>query len=475
MMDDVRIRILIADPHSASDGALDLFLTERGFEVTRCVDGRTALDTLASETFDVAFLDVALLGAAFREGGVLEALRAARGDQGPCEVVLLADPATPHVALDGAYDQLLRPYRLTLAEAVARRAWMRRQIVLENVLLRALLARDERPAEVVTEYAPMRAVLELINKVAGSDSAVLIAGERGTGKSHLALVLHSRSRRAAAPFVRLDCAAGIGDGAAGTTRAEQLEAELFGREYTAVSGATSRQLGVLELASAGTLCLENIDALGQPLQGKLLHSLELGSFYRTGGTQKAFASPRLIATTRLDLAAMAAEGLFRGDLYYRINAVNVTLPPLRERTADILPLARYFLSELGVTPTPELGSDALAALESYPWPGNIAELREVIERAAPQAIDGVIRAASIPFATASPAHDGGAGDRGESGDPSSLPLEVVEREHIRAVLEEVGWHQGRAAEALGISPKTLYRKIRQFGFHRPVASHHEGR
>lgn len=461
-MDDARIRLLIADPHSAADGALDLFLGERGFQVTRCADGRTALDTLGSETFDVAFLDVALLGAAFRDGGVLEALRAARGDQAPCEVVLLADPGTPHVALDGQYDQLVRPYRLALAEAVARRAWLRRRLVLENVLLRAMLSRAERPAEMITEYAPMRAVLELVSRVAGSDAAALIAGERGTGKSHLARVMHSRSRRAAAPFARIDCAA---------VRGDELESELFGREYTAASGATSRQLGLLELASAGTVCLENIDALSQPLQGKLLHALELGSFYRTGGTQKAYASPRLIATTRVDLAAMSAEGLFRGDLYYRINAVNVTLPPLRERTLDILPLARYFLSEMGVAPTPEVGTDALSALESYPWPGNVDELRDVIERSATRAVDGVIRAASLPLAPASPAPE----VPSHSPERKSLPLEMVERDHIRAVLEEVGWHQGRAAEILGISPKTLYRKIRQFGFQRPVAGHREAR
>jgi DNA-binding NtrC family response regulator len=461
-MDDPLIRILIADPHSASDGALDLFLAERGFAVTRCVDGRTALDALTSETFDVALLDVALLGAAFREGGVLEALRAARGDQAPCEVVLLSDPGTAHVALDGGYDQLVRPYRLAFAEAVARRAGTRRRLVVENALLRSIIARFEAPAEMITEFAPMRAVLELVGRVAGSDTAALIAGERGTGKTHLARMLHSRSRRAANVFAQLDCSA---------LRGDELESELFGREYTAASGATSRQLGLLELASGGTVCLENIDALGQPLQAKLLHSLELGSFYRTGGTQKAYASPRLITTTRVDLAAMSAEGLFRGDLYYRINAVNITLPPLRERTAAILPLSRYFLEETGVTPTPEVGADALAALESYPWPGNIDELRDVIERSAARAVDGVIRAASLPFGAAVAAPEAGA----RTPERSALPLEVVERDHIRAVLDEVGWHQGRAAEVLGISPKTLYRKIRQFGFQRPAASELEAR
>ena len=460
-MDDARIRILIADPQSASDGALDLFLGERGFQVTRCTDARTALDALGSETFDVALLDVALLGAAFRGGGVLEALRAARGDQAPCEIVLLADPGTPHVALDGEYDQLVRPYRLAFAEAVTRRAWMRRRLVLENVLLRAMISRSEHPSEMITEFAPMRAVLELVGRVAGSDSAALIAGERGTGKSHLARMLHSRSRRSTGVFARLDCA---------SLRGDELESELFGREYTAASGATSRQLGLLELASSGTVCLENIDALSQPLQGKLLHALELGSFYRTGGTQKAYASPRLVATTRMDLAAMSAEGLFRGDLYYRINAVNVSLPPLRERTVDILPLARYFLSETGVAPTPEVGADALAALESYPWPGNIDELRDVIERSAARTVDSVIRAASLPFTPAAAPEPGR-----RDAKRSSLPLEAVEREHIREVLDEVGWHQGRAAEILGISPKTLYRKIRQFGFERPAATEHATR
>jgi DNA-binding NtrC family response regulator len=456
-MDDSLIRILIADPHSASDGALDLFLGERGFAVTRCVDGRTAIDALASETFDVALLDVALLGAAFREGGALETLRAARGDQAPCEVVLLADPGTPQVALDGEYDQLLRPYRLASVEAVARRAWVRRRLVVENALLRSMIARFEAPAEMITEFAPMRAVLELVGRVAGSDAAALISGERGTGKSHLARMLHARSRRAGNVFAQLDCAA---------LRGEELESELFGREYTAASGATSRQRGLLELASAGTVCLENVDALSQPLQGKLLHALELGCFYRTGGTLKAYATPLLITTTWMDLGAMSAEGLFRGDLYYRINAVNVSLPPLRERTADILPLASYFLAETGVVPTPELGSDALAALESYPWPGNIDELRDVIERSATRAVDGVVRAASLPLGAAAVAPDAGP----RAPERSSLPLEVVERDHIRAVLDEVGWHQGRAAEVLGISPKTLYRKIRHFGFRRPAAS-----
>ena len=454
-MDEGSVRILVADSDSAADGSLDLFLGERGFLVTRRNDGRAALDALRSESFDVALLDLALLGAALRDGGALEALRAARGDQAPCEVILIADPGTPHIALDGEHDQLVRPYRLAVAEAVVRRAWRRRQLVLENLLLRAMLSRGESPAEVVTQFAPMRAVMELVGRVARSDSSVLISGERGTGKSILARALHSRSRRADGVFVQVDCA---------RLRADELEADLFGREYTAASGASSRQLGLLELASGGTICIDNIDALSPALQAKLLHALELGTFYRTGGTQKAFASPRVVATTTVDLAAMAGKGSFRGDLYYRINAVNVALPPLRERTVDILPLARYFLLEMGVSPTPELGPDALAALESYPWPGNVRELRDVIERSAPQAIDGIIHAASLSLAPTGlpqvPRVPGSA--------DIALPLEQVERDHIEAVLTDVGWHQGRAAEILGISPKTLYRKIRQFGFQRPA-------
>ena len=454
-MDEGQIRLLIADGDGSTESALDLFLAERGFDVTRRSDGRAALDALRSETFDVALLDIAMLGAALRDGGALEALRAARGDQAPCEVVLITDPATPYVALDGDYDQVARPFRLAIVESVARRAWRRRRLAVENVLLRAINSRAERPVEVVTQYAPMRAVLELVGRVARSDSAVLIVGEAGTGKSLLARAIHARSRRAGDVFVQLDCASLPGD---------QLESELFGREYTAASGASSRQLGLLELATSGTLCIDRIDALGPALQAKLLHALELGTFYRTGGTQKAFGSPRIVATSLLDLAILVSEGRFRGDLYYRINAVNIALPALRERAVDILPLARHFLLESGVAPTPELSADARAALESHPWLGNVSELRDVVERSARRAVDGVIHAQQLALAAEASAPLQRLVRPGER----ALPLEEVERDHIEAVLAQVGWHQGRAAEILGISPKTLYRKIRQFGFQRPA-------
>lgn len=455
-MDEGRIRVLIAEGDSAGDGGLDLFLEERGFEVTRRADGRAALDSLRSATFDVALLDVAMLGAALRDGGALEALRAARGDQAPCEVVLIFDGGTPNVALDGEYDQIARPYRLAAIEALARRAWRRRQLVMENVLLRTMLSRSERPAEIVTHYAPMRAVMELAGRVARGDSAVLIAGERGTGKSLLARALHARSRRADGIFVEVDCAAVPGD---------ELESQLFGREYTAASGASSRQLGLLELATNGTICIDRIDALGPALQAKLLHALELGTFYRTGGTQKAYGAPRVVATTAFDLAPMVSNGSIRGDLYYRINAVSVALPPLRERTVDILPLARHFLSDSRMSPAPELGVDAISVLEGYAWPGNVAELREVILRAATRATDGIIHASHLPLGAAAVAP----APRPESGGERGVALDQVERDHIEAVLAQEGWHQGRAAEVLGISPKTLYRKIRQYGFQRPAS------
>ena len=454
-MDEGRIRVLIADGDSAGDGGLDLFLGERGFDVTRRSDGRAALDSLRSTTFDVALLDVALLGAALRDGGALEALRAARGDQAPCEVVLITDAGTTHVTPDGEYDLIARPYRLAAVEALVRRAARRRQISLENLLLRAIHSRTNRPPEVVTQYAPMRAVMELVGRVARGDSAALIMGERGTGKSLLARALHAHSRRAGGIFVEVDCAA---------LSADELESELFGREYTAASGASSRQLGLLELATNGTICIDHIDALGPALQAKLLHALELGTFYRTGGTQKAFGTPRLVATTVRDLSLMVSNGSFRDDLYYRINAISVVLPALRERMVDIVPLARSFLQESGASPTAELGVDAISALESYSWPGNVGELRDVINRATLRAGEGMIHASHLPLgAGAVPLqHQSRTGER-------SLPLEQVERDHIEAVLAQEGWHQGRAADVLGISPKTLYRKIRQYGFQRPAA------
>jgi DNA-binding NtrC family response regulator len=337
-------------------------------------------------------------------------------------------------------------------EVLVRRAWEKRQLAKENTLLQSRLSRIDEAPEIVTQYAPMQAVLSLVERVAKSDSTVLISGESGTGKELIARALHQLSHRATGPLVDVNCAA-IAD--------TLLESELFGHERGAFVGALSRKMGLFELASGGTVFMDEIGALDPKVQGKLLRALETGSFYRVGGTQKVQADIRVVAASNQDLTQRVSEGTFRSDLYYRINTISVTLPPLRDRAVDIPLLAQHFLRIFGGSSAPTLSDEALMALQGYSWPGNVRELRNVIERAVLLAADGVIRASDLPLAHVAP----GSPTVGPS--EALIPLEQVEQRHIETVLRQVSWHQGRAADILGISPKTLYRKIREYGLRRP--------
>jgi two-component system response regulator AtoC len=451
MRGDAQIKVLIAEDEANLGALLEKFLVGRGHEVRTFTDGRSALDALRAESFDVALLDIVM-----PELDGLEVLRQVREDVSPPEVIIITGNGTIETAISamklGAYDYLSKPYRMAEIEVLVRRAWEKRQLSLENTLLQSRLARADSVPEVVTQYAPMQAVLALVDRVAKSPSAVLVSGESGTGKELVAHALHRLSHRAAGPLVDINCAA-IPD--------DSLESELFGHERGAFPGAVTRKLGLFELASGGTIFMDEIGALDQRLQGKLLRALELGSFYRVGGTQKVHTDLRVVAASNQDLAQRVADGTFRSDLYYRINTISITLPPLRERTVDVPLLANHFLSQFGGPSAPTLAPDALEAMQAYPWPGNVRELRNVMERAVLLATNGVVHASDLPL--------GGGGAGGSRSAEPLVPLDDVERRHIESVLIHVNWHQGRAAEILGISPKTLYRKIREYGFHRPAA------
>jgi DNA-binding NtrC family response regulator len=262
-------------------------------------------------------------------------------------------------------------------------------------------------------------------------------------------MLHRLSGRTG-PFVDVSCAA---------LSELMLESELFGHERGAFPGAEERKLGLMELAAGGTLFLDEISELSPKLQGKLLRALDQLSFYRVGGTQKVEVDVRVLAATNRDLATRVSEGMFRDDLFYRVNTISIELPPLRDRAVDIPLLARQFLKQFGKANPPSLTVDALDLLGRYPWPGNVRELRNVIERVVLLAQGPQIRAGDIPLEIPT---------AGGARTPApALSLAELERRHIESVLHETSWHQGRAASSLGISSKTLYRKIREYGFRRP--------
>ena len=452
-MSETRIKVLLAEDEVQLGQILSNFLAGRGYAVRAVTDGRAALDALRAEAYDVALLDIVM-----PELDGLEVLKQVRTDADPPEVIIITGNGTIETAISamklGAYDYLAKPYRMAEIDVLVRRAWEKRRLARENVLLQSRLDRTANTGDIETQYAPLQAVLDMVARVAPSDSPVLVVGESGTGKELVAQMVHRLSGRAG-PFVDVGCAA-LSEGL--------LESELFGHERGAFPGAEDRKLGLMELAAGGTLFLDEIGELSPKLQGKLLRALDQLSFYRVGGTQKVEVDVRIVAATNRDLAACVAEGTFRDDLYYRVNTIAVELPPLRDRAVDIPLLASRFLAQFGGANPPSLSPDAVDLLSRYPWPGNVRELRNVIERAVLLARGPQIHASDLPLQF--PA----AGGRESPSAVPAISLAELERRHIEAVLHETSWHQGKAASALGISSKTLYRKIREYGFRRPGAT-----
>jgi len=446
-----RIRVLVAEDEENLAQILSTFLRGRGHYVVCVGDGKAALQAVRDEAFDVALIDIVM-----PEMDGLDTLRHLRAEADPPEVIIITGNGTVETAITamklGAYDYMAKPYRMAEIDVLVRRAWEKHQLARENRYLQARLSRVDGTPEVITQFAPMHAVLSLLERVATTDSPVLITGESGTGKTLLARAIHRLSGRVG-PMVEADS----------TVLAEGvLDVELFGHERGAFSGAIARKAGLIELAANGTLFIDEIGVLGAKLQAKLARALEHGSFFRIGGTQKVGIAVRLVTSSARDLEESVRDGRFREDLLYRLNVVTVALPPLRERTVDIPILAQHFISQLGGPSAPKLSSDAIELMQSYPWPGNIRELRNVIERVVllARGSDHEVRAQDLPLVTAPSAARAAVG--------SQTTLEELERQHIEAVLDQTNWHQGNAAKILGISSKTLYRKIREYGFSRPT-------
>ena len=444
-----RIQVLVAEDEENLAHILSTFLRGRGHHVVCVGNGKAALQAVRSEAFDVALVDIVM-----PEMDGLETLRQMRAEPDPPEVIIITGNGTVETAITamklGAYDYMAKPYRMAEIDVLVRRAWEKRQLARENRYLQARLSRVDATPEIVTQYAPMHAVLSLLERVAATDSPVLITGESGTGKRLLARVIHRLSGRVG-PLVEADS----------RVMAESLlDVELFGHERGAFTGAIARKAGLIELAANGTLFIDDVGVLSAKLQAKLARALEHGSFFRVGGTQKVDIAIRLVTSSHRDLDQAVRDGRFREDLLYRLNVVTVTLPPLRERAVDIPLLAQHFLTHIAGPSATGFSADAIALLQDYPWPGNVRELHNVLERVALLTRDSAqeIRAQDLPLANAPSASRIGVG--------SPTTLAELERQHIAAVLEQTKWHQGKAAKLLGISSKTLYRKIREYGFRR---------
>ncbi|MEK6410562.1 MAG: sigma-54 dependent transcriptional regulator [Acidobacteriota bacterium] len=461
MSSNSNIRLLIAEDEKNLGLVLEKEMSRLGHEVTLVHDAEAAIKASREAEFDVALLDIMMPG---RSG--LEVLRELRQQEQPPEVLMMTGHATVETALQamklGAYDYLTKPCHIRELEAIISKAYEKRQLRVENMILQSRLTYKEKAPDIVVRSQKMNDVMALVRKIAASNATVLVTGDSGTGKELVANTVHCFSPRNGGPFIDISCAA---------IQETLLESELFGYEPGAFTGARKRKLGLLELAHGGTLFLDEIGEMSLTLQSKLLRVLETQSFYRVGGTKKVEVDVRFIAATNRDLNQDVVEGKFRSDLLFRINNFTIKLPALRERPEDIPALADHFLGLVSGGDRVRLSDDAMQVLMNYAWPGNVRELRNVIERAVILSTGDEIGADDLPLELRTHrmmSMEAADGDESKVGS-----LDELRRKQILSVLEQTGWHQGKASEILGISPSTLYRQLKEYGLTRSRRIHEQ--
>jgi two-component system response regulator AtoC len=445
------LRVLVAEDEPTFGRALARFLQEHGHEVKLCATADAARKALAASDWHVLLLDLKLPDA---DGvAVLSELRESHPDLQTIIVTGFAnvDSAIASMRL-GAFDYLTKPPNFEELALRVERAGHKAVLERENRRLRFQVQRGQS-GEILTRSPAMQKVLRTLDKVAAASTPVLIQGESGVGKELLAQHLHRSSPRRHAGFVDLNCAA---------VPATLLESELFGYERGAFTGASAEKPGLVEVADGGTLFLDEVAEMAPELQSKLLRVLDSGTFYRLGATRKRRSDFRLVAATNVDLGAAVTAGRFRHDLFYRIQGVRVFVPPLRERPEDVALLVEHYARGLGR----RFSSAAVAALERYHWPGNVRELRFAVERAALLAEGPVIEPPDLPPEVlgqpAGPAPSAGAPSRPHAPPRATRAADAgPDRHAVREALERARWNRRKAAEILGVSPRTLFRWLQR--------------
>lgn len=436
------MKILILDDDKNLAKVLLKEMEAEGYEVQKTDSGAEALERLEKDGYDVLLLDLNMPG---QHG--LEVLKKIRMLSLPVEVIILTGHGTVSSAVEamklGAYDFLTKPFELEVLKAVIEKAHEKKALRNENLLLKAQVKRRFEAQTIVTQSPTMFELLEKVKKVALSDYPVLIEGESGVGKELIARAIHDASPHQEGPFIPINC---------GAIPENMLETELFGHEKGAFTGALSKKLGLIEIGERGGIFLDEIGELSLSLQGKLLRAIETGSFFRVGGVKEVKVNTRFITATNKDIKKEVEQNRFRKDLYYRISALSLLIPPLRERREDIPLLISRFLSSYPSFRKKQFSPEAMTLLSKYSWPGNVRELQNVVHRAALLSKEDVIGPEGLPEDIL-----------GESILPSSQKIEDIERDHILKVLKEAKGQRGKAAEILGVDPKTLYRKLSSYG------------
>lgn len=457
-------RILILDDEADMLETCRRILAAAGHESIATTDPHEALELLERERPDLLLTDLRMPS---MDG--IDLLRRAHEIDPSLPVIMLTAYATIESAVgavrEGAFDYLAKPFTLDQLVVSVERALAQRRLTLENKNLRDQLQQTFGFENIVGRSAALHRALELVRKAARSEANVLVLGESGTGKELIARAIHANSPRAKYPFVPVDCA---------SLPENLLESELFGHEKGAFTGAGAAKLGLMETADRGTLFLDEIGELPQGLQAKLLRAIQERRIRRVGGTREIATDVRVVSATNRNLRELAARGEFREDLFYRINVIDIVLPPLRDRKGDVTLLAYIFLRNFteGRDGPQGFTAEALELLEAYDWPGNIRELRNVVERACALADADMISPADFPAHLAAQSRRSAGSSPpspSQAADDDTLKLTLkeakerwigqLEASYVAEVLRREGGNVSQAARAAGVDRKTLHRLL----------------